>query len=259
MLERRRRGPAQLGGEAAARMEGAAGGRLAGSATSPFSRMRRRCALAPRIGDRHGREQRLGVGMARPGVELVGRRALDDPADIHDRHAVADVLDHAEVVADEQVGQPELLLQVLQQVQGLGPDADVQRRHRLVRDHQPRIGWPARGRCRCAGARRRRRRADSDGRIRAAGRPARSSPATMLGDLAAGRQPVDAQHLADDVDHRHARVERGLRVLEHHAEVGAVGPPLRLAQRRQVDHFRPLGRDSGWCRRSADRRRGCSG
>ena len=64
---------------------------------------------------------------------------LDQLADVHHRHAVADVLDHAQVVGHEQVGQPELLLQILEQVQDLGLDRDVQRRDRLVADHELRV------------------------------------------------------------------------------------------------------------------------
>ena len=87
--------------------------------------------------------------------------SLDDAAEIHHRHAVADVLDHREVVRDEQVGEPELVLQVHQQVDDLRLDRHVERRDRLVADDQLRARAPARGRCRCAGAGRRRTRAES--------------------------------------------------------------------------------------------------
>ena len=39
--------------------------------------------------------------------ELRRRRALDDAAEVHHDDAIGDVLDHAEVVADEQVGEVE--------------------------------------------------------------------------------------------------------------------------------------------------------
>ena len=74
--------------------------------------------------------------MQRRGVEVLGRGDLDDPAQIHHGHAVADVLDHRQVVGDEQVGEAELLLQVLEQVDDLGLDRHVERRHRLVADDQ---------------------------------------------------------------------------------------------------------------------------
>ena len=49
------------------------------------------------------------------------------------------MLDHREVVRDEQVGQAELALQVAQQVDDLRLHRDVERRHRLVADDQARV------------------------------------------------------------------------------------------------------------------------
>ena len=54
-------------------------------------------------------------------------------------HAVGDVADDVQVVGDEDVGEPELALQVLEQVQDLRLDRDVERRHRLVADDQLRV------------------------------------------------------------------------------------------------------------------------
>ena len=64
------------------------------------------------------------------------RPLLHRVAEIHDEHVVRDVPHDAEVVRDEEVGEPELLLQVGQQVQHLGLDRDVERRDRLVGDEQ---------------------------------------------------------------------------------------------------------------------------
>ena len=44
---------------------------------------------------------------------------------------------HAEVVGDEDVGEAELVLEVVEQVDDLGLDRDVERAHRLVGDDQP--------------------------------------------------------------------------------------------------------------------------
>ena len=68
--------------------------------------------------------------------ELLGRRDLDDLADIHHGHAIADMLHDGEVVGDEEIGQPEVVLQVEQQVDDLRLDRDVERRDRLVGDDQ---------------------------------------------------------------------------------------------------------------------------
>ena len=87
---------------------------------------------------RHRGEQRRGVRML-GGVNsssVVGQ--LDHPADVHHGHAVADVPDHAQIVRDEQIGQPKLRLQIQQQVQDLRLHRDVERRDRLVGDHQAR-------------------------------------------------------------------------------------------------------------------------
>ena len=51
----------------------------------------------------------------------------------------ADVPDHGEVVRDHQVGQTELLLQLLEQVEDLRLDRHVQRRDRLVGDDEARF------------------------------------------------------------------------------------------------------------------------
>ena len=61
---------------------------------------------------------------------------LDDLAQIHDGHAVADALHHGDVVADEEIGEPQFLLQVQHQVDDLRLDRDVERRHGLVGDDQ---------------------------------------------------------------------------------------------------------------------------
>ena len=97
-----------------------------------------------------GRQQDRAVGPA----PRCGRRCITATS-------VGDVLDDADVVRDEQVGQAELALQLAQQVQDLRLHRDVERRGRLVADDQLRLRPPARGRSRCAGAGRRRTRADS--------------------------------------------------------------------------------------------------
>ena len=68
-------------------------------------------ALDPRVRNRYRGQQALGVGMLRTGEQrpLVG--VFDDLAEIHHGDAVADMLDHRQVVGDEQVGELELLLQ----------------------------------------------------------------------------------------------------------------------------------------------------
>ena len=97
---------------------------------------------------------------------LVGRAELDDPAEVHHRDAVRDVADDGEVVGDEHERQVEPVLQVDEQVDDLGLDRHVQRRHRLVGEDHARFDATAPGPARCAGAGRRRTRAGSDRRRR---------------------------------------------------------------------------------------------
>jgi len=67
-------------------------------------------------------------------VQLVLFGQLHKLAQIHDGHTVADVAHHAQVVGDEQVGQPQLGLQILQQIDYLGLNRDVESKGRLVAD-----------------------------------------------------------------------------------------------------------------------------
>ena len=67
--------------------------------------------------------------MRRVLVKLVAVGELDQLAQVHDGDPLAEMADHAQVVGDEEVGQAELVAQVLQQVDYLGLDRllDAQR------------------------------------------------------------------------------------------------------------------------------------
>src|SRR6516162_7898130 len=119
---------------AAARMEIAAGWRMRG--VGDLALQDNALRAQARVGLRHGREQRLGIGVARPGVEIARRRDLDDLAHIHDRHPVADMLHDAEIMRDEEIGEAEPVLQLEHEVDDLRLHRDVQRRDRLVGDDQ---------------------------------------------------------------------------------------------------------------------------
>src|SRR5262245_27370243 len=97
---------------------------------------RSRPRLPPRIRLRHGGEKRAGVLVARVVDDIVAAADLDDLAAEHDGNAVADVVDDREVVADEEVREAQLLLEVLEQVQDLRLDGDVEGARRLVADDE---------------------------------------------------------------------------------------------------------------------------
>ena len=59
---------------------------------------------------------------------------------IQDRNVVTHVLDDAQVVADEQVGEAEFFLKAAQQIQDLCLDRNIQRRNRLVAHDQIGLG-----------------------------------------------------------------------------------------------------------------------
>src|SRR5688572_10414017 len=69
------------------------------------------------IGHGHGRDEPLRVGIGRAAQDLVTRADLDELAQVHDRDPVREDVDHRQVVTDEQAGELELLLEVLEQVQ----------------------------------------------------------------------------------------------------------------------------------------------
>ena len=148
------------------------------------------------------------------------RRDLDDLAEVHHRDAMADVLDHCEVVRDEQIREVELRLQVHQQVDDLRLHRHVQSRHRLVADDQARpyrqrprdaeaLALPAREFVRVL-----------DHLVRA-----QADALEELGHASAhfrgGQRLVVADRLGHDVGRADARVERRVGVLEYRLELAA--------------------------------------
>ena len=123
--------------------------------------------------------------------------------------------DDAQVVGDEQVGQPELALEPLEQVDDLGLDRDIERADRFVGDDQVRL------------QRERPRHADA---LPLAARELVRVARGVVGVQADGREQladalppvrrladvVDVERLGDDPAGRHPRVEAGVRVLEDH-------------------------------------------
>src|SRR4029077_11837445 len=89
-------------------------------------------ARIARLRHRHGGEERESVGVLRRGEDLAFLRRLDDLAEIHHRDAMRHMLDDGEVMADEEKGEAELLLQVLQEIDDLRLHRDVERGDGLV-------------------------------------------------------------------------------------------------------------------------------
>ena len=89
--------------------------------------------------ERDRREERLGVGVDRVLVERGPPARLDDQAEVHDGDPVRDVADDAEIVGDEDVREPELVLEVVEEVDDLRLDRHVERGDGLVCDDQLRV------------------------------------------------------------------------------------------------------------------------
>ncbi len=135
------------------------------------------------------------------------------------------MLHHAQIVRDEQIGQPQLGLQVPQQIDDLCLHRNIQRGHRLVAHYEARMQHQRAG--------------DADALALTAGELVRIAIARPLGQPHQGQhvghrlarpgvhpRAMDQQRFGDDVLHRHARVQRAERVLEDDLH----GAPL-VAQR----------------------------
>src|SRR5918911_69380 len=118
-----------------ARVEVAAGGRLerARHAAADYQYL----VLVVGISGQGGGKERACIRVKGCCAELVRRRLLDDLAEVHHRDAVADVRHGRQVMANEQVGNPELALQILQQRHDLGANRHVQGGHRFVQHDEP--------------------------------------------------------------------------------------------------------------------------
>ena len=121
------------------------------------------------IGPRHGGEQSLRIGVARPGEDLGHPALLDDPAAMDHRDPGRDLRDQSEVVRDVERGDAGLLLQGLEQVEDLPGGDDVERRGRLVEDDAFRLAGEGGG--------------DDDALLLAARGLMRIAPHHLLGNL----------------------------------------------------------------------------
>ena len=159
---------------------------------------------------------------------------LRDATEVHDRDPVADVLDHAHVVGHEEIGQPKLALQLLEQVQDLGLDRHVERGDGLVADDQ--VGFEDE------------RPGDPDPLALPAGKLVRVAarvirrepdevhhPADLVPSFVRAPESVDPEPLADAVGDRRPRVEARVRVLEDDLDPPAIRLEGRTLEGRQLD------------------------
>src|SRR5688572_9059900 len=93
------------------------------------------------VGIRHGdsREERPGIRMLRVAEEAGGLGHFDDAPEVHDGGPAADMLNEPQVVGDEEIGEPELFLQLEEQIHHLRLNRHIERRYRLVGNDERRI------------------------------------------------------------------------------------------------------------------------
>src|SRR5579884_1161654 len=211
---------ADIDGDGTARVETAAAGRVhrRGHITGQDDALA--LAFDPRVRDRHGREQGLGVGMGGMEIQLVPVGQLDHTAEVHHGHSVTDVAHDAQVVGDEQVRQLQLVLELFQQVDDLGLDRDVQGRDRLVGHDKGGVDRQGAGDANALALTARELVRVAVGEIGVKAAQAQQLLHARVLGFALG-QLVDLQRLGHDAAHRHAWVERGVRVLEDHLHTAA--------------------------------------
>ena len=86
----------------------------------------------------HLREERLGTGVLGVAEDVGGRALLDDDAAVHEDDAVADLAGEADLVGDHDHRHP-VGGQALHHVEDLPDQLGVERRGRLVEEHQRRL------------------------------------------------------------------------------------------------------------------------
>ena len=172
--------------------------------------------------------------MQRRVVERLSIGDLDDLAEVHDGDAVRDVAHDREIVRDEEVREPELCLEILEEVDDLRLDRHVQRRHRLIADDQR---W-------LDGERPR----DPDALALTARELVRIAVRVLRQESHVGQQlahapgalravaddAVNGQRLGDDLPDRHPRIQRAVRILEDHLHLATDRTQRVLVERRQV-------------------------
>ena len=191
---------------------------------------------------RHRAHQRLQVGMARIGVDVLHRPALHEPAVIDHHHLVGHVRHHPQIVGDEEHRHAELGLQIAHELEYLRLDGHVERGGRLVGDEQ---GGAAHQRHRDHRALAQPSRELEGVAVQRPGGTGKPDHAEHLARerarLGAGRGAVQPHRLADLVPDRVQGRERGHRLLEDHRDPAAADRPHRGAvgfERRDVDALR---------------------
>jgi hypothetical protein len=164
------------------------------------------------------------VGLLRVGAEGFGFAGFYQAAALHDGDARAQVAHQRHGMGDEEIGEAVPALEIAQQVDDLRADADVECRDRLVEDEQARAQGEGAGDVdalalatgELVGMAGERGLVEADLGEKLGGFVAERGAALARdgAQIEAGFAAVDEQRLGDDCEHRHARVESGVGILE---------------------------------------------
>ena len=202
----------------AAGVELAALGRVGGRGNGAFQHDA--VHLDRRVRHGNGGEERLRVGVERITEDVRFRAVFHQVAEIHDADRVGDMLNHGQIVADEEIRQLVLILQLVEQVDDLRLNGHIERGDRLVADNELGIE--------------RERACNADTLALAAGELVRVAilveglKAAVVHDLVdivvelfLGDEVMLAHGFSDDLADRHTRGKRGERILEDDLHLGA--------------------------------------
>ena len=166
-------------------------------------------------------------------VDVEGGPHLDELAQIHDSDGIGHVLDHGQVVGDEDIGEMPTALEFLQEVQDLGLDGDVQGRDGFVGHDQLGVEGERPGQPDPLTLAAREFMGIELGCLGTQTHLAHEAPGPLQ---ALGRctDVLDDEGLFDDRTHPHPRVERGIGILEHQLHVLPLGGAGRPGSRRTM-------------------------
>jgi hypothetical protein len=162
--------------------------------------------LGLRIWNGNSREQGLSIGVLRILIEFPIRCEFHDAAQIHNSHAVADMLHHAQVVGNKKIRKPHLFLELNQQVDHLSLDGDIEGRNGFIAYDGPGVE----GQCPC----------NADSLSLASTKFMRISPSLLrmepdllheerhpITDLPSGCLGMISERFSNDLSYCHARVQ----------------------------------------------------
>ena len=169
------------------------------------------------------------------GKNLVDRSLLDDFTVLHHHDPMTERAHDLQIVGNEEIAQAALVLQFAQEVDDLGLNGQIERRGRLVEQDEFRFERD------CP--------RNSDALALAAGKLVREARQDVVRKPGADKrllhalqpitfvvaEPIDDQPLLDDLADRHARIERGERILEDDLHARSERP--HLVTRPGVDRF----------------------